>query len=146
MLDGGSGGVTDNLKAIAILGSTGSIGRQCLGVVESLPGQFSVVALAAGANVGLAAEQAARHRPKVVSVATEAGAVELRERLRTLGVEPLPEILAGPRGIHRVATHPEAQIVVSAAVGVVGLPATYAAVLEGKTIALANKEVLVAAG
>ncbi len=146
MLDGGLGGVTDSLKTISILGSTGSIGRQCLNVVESLPGRFAIAAIAAGSNVALAAEQAMRHHPKVVSLGNEEGARELRERLRAAGVDPLPEILFGSEGMERVATDPAAEIVVSAAVGVVGLPATYAAVKLGKTIALANKEVLVAAG
>ena len=146
MLVGGSGEDTDRVKRIAILGSTGSIGRQCLSVVESLPGQFEVVAIAAGKNVALAAEQAAKHRPKIVSVGAEKDTQELRARLRSMNGSPMPEIVSGPTGIERVATHPDAGIVVSAAVGVVGLPATYAAVRQGKTIALANKEVLVAAG
>ncbi len=146
MLDGGHGGVTDSLKTISILGSTGSIGRQCLNVVESLPGRFTIAAIAAGSNIALAAEQATRHHPKVVSVANEQDIQELRERLRAAGVDPLPELLFGREGMDRVATDPAAEIVVSAAVGVVGLPATYAAVKLGKTIALANKEVLVAAG
>src|SRR6202008_2770466 len=84
-------------------------------------------------------------KPKVVSVGTEAGARELRAILGS-SRKPFPEILFGPEGIERVATHPDAQLVVSAAVGVVGLPATYKAVESGKHIALANKEVLVAAG
>ncbi len=134
------------MKRIAILGSTGSIGRQCLSVIESLPGQFEVVAMAAGSNVALAAEQAAKFRPKVVSVGNANGVADLRDRLRALRVEPLPEFLSDAEGLLRVATHPDAVMVVSAAVGVVGLPATYAAVQHGKTIALANKEVFVAAG
>jgi 1-deoxy-D-xylulose-5-phosphate reductoisomerase len=138
------------MKRIAILGSTGSIGRQCLSVVDSLPGRFEVVALAAGSNVKLVASQIARHRPKVVSVATEGDAAELRAALgagrSAGGTDPNPEILFGSEGIERVATHPEAETVVSAAVGVVGLPATYQAIEHGKDIALANKEVLVAAG
>jgi 1-deoxy-D-xylulose-5-phosphate reductoisomerase len=134
------------VKRIAILGSTGSIGRQCLSVIESLPGQFEVVAMAAGSNVALAAEQAAKFRPKVVSVGNANGVADLRDRLRALRVEPLPEFLSDAEGLLRVATHPDAVMVVSAAVGVVGLPATYAAVQHGKTIALANKEVFVAAG
>jgi 1-deoxy-D-xylulose-5-phosphate reductoisomerase len=136
------------MKRIAILGSTGSIGRQCLQVVESNPGRFEVVALAAGSNVALAAEQVVRHRPKLVSVGTETAARELCTRLHAAadpGIESLG-ILFGPEGIERVATHPEAQTLVSAAVGVVGLPATYKAIQHGKDIALANKEVLVAAG
>jgi 1-deoxy-D-xylulose-5-phosphate reductoisomerase len=147
------------MKRISILGSTGSIGRQCLAVVDSLPGQFEVVALAAGSNVGLVAEQMARYRPKVVSVGTEAAANDLREALAHGARQPngsaaknsdkspaMPQIFFGAEGMERVATHPDAEIVVSAAVGVVGLPATYKAIERGKDIALANKEVLVAAG
>ena len=133
------------MKRISILGSTGSIGRQCLSVTDSLPGRFEIVALAAGSNIALAAEQVVRHRPKIVSVATEAGARKLCDMLSG-SRRPAPEILFGPEGIERVATHPDAEIVVSAAVGVVGLPATYKAIECGKQIALANKEVLVAAG
>jgi 1-deoxy-D-xylulose-5-phosphate reductoisomerase len=133
------------MKRISILGSTGSIGRQCLSVTDSLPGRFEIVALAAGSNIALAAEQVVRHRPKIVSVATEAGARKLCDMLSG-SRQPAPEILFGPEGIERVATHPEAEIVVSAAVGVVGLLATYKAIECGKQIALANKEVLVAAG
>jgi len=141
------------MKRIAILGSTGSIGRQCLRVVDSLPGMFEVVALAAGSNVPLAAEQAKRYGPKLVSVATEKAAAELcgalksqREREKASLRQPLPEILFGAEGIERVATYPDAETVLSAAVGVVGLRATYGAIEQGKNIALANKEVLVAAG
>ncbi len=134
------------MKRIAILGSTGSIGRQCLSVVESLPGQFAVVALAAGANLEELSAQIEKHRPQVVSVADETRARELRERLQARGVTPLPEIEHGRAGLLSVATHPDANIVVSAAVGVVGLEATYAAVKQGKQVALSNKEVLVAAG
>lgn len=142
------------MKKIAILGSTGSIGRQCLDVVDSLPGRFEVVALAAGSNVKLVAEQALRHKPTLVSVATEADAAELCARLKEArgksagkgGDVGPPEIVFGAEGIERVATHPDAQTVVSAAVGVVGLPATYKAIELGRDIALANKEVLVAAG
>jgi 1-deoxy-D-xylulose-5-phosphate reductoisomerase len=138
------------MNRIAILGSTGSIGRQCLAVVDALPGRFEVVALAAGSNIALAAEQAARYSPRVVAVGTEAGARELCDALakqRGKGKNPpQPEILFGPEGLERVATHPDVETVVSAAVGVVGLTATYKAIEHGKHIALANKEVLVAAG
>ncbi len=134
------------MKRLAILGSTGSIGRQCLNVVESLPGRFAVVGLAAGANVEVVAEQVQAHRPQVVSLANAEGATKLAERLRAMGVEPLPEIQHGAAGMEAVGTHPDAEMVLSAAVGVVGLRATYAAVKCGKQIALANKEVLVAAG
>ena len=136
------------MKALAILGSTGSIGRQTLQVVESLPERFRVVALAAGGNLEELAGQILRHRPQLVSVSDATKAAELRERLRDSanGAQPLPEIQHGREGLLSVATHPDAAIVVSAAVGVVGLEATYAAVLAGKRVALSNKEVLVAAG
>jgi 1-deoxy-D-xylulose-5-phosphate reductoisomerase len=135
------------LKRIAILGSTGSIGRQTLAVVESMPEErFGVVALAAGNNVEELARQILRHRPEVVSVATAALAEDLAERLRASDLTKLPEIQHGAAGLVAVATHPNAAILVSAAVGVVGLEATYAAVKAGKQVALSNKEVLVAAG
>jgi 1-deoxy-D-xylulose-5-phosphate reductoisomerase len=134
------------VKKIAILGSTGSIGRQCLSVVGSLAGRFSVVALAAGANLEELAAQVARYRPQLVSVADAHRVDELAERLRAQGQAPLPEIQWGSAGLEAVATHPEAELLVSAAVGVVGLRATYAAVRHGKRVALSNKEVLVAAG
>ena len=137
-----------HMKPISILGSTGSIGRQCLDVVASNAGKFQIVALAAGHNVKLAAQQAQKCRPQIISVATEAAAKELCAILKTKQENNhlQPEILFGPEGMERVATHPEAEMVVSAAVGVVGLPATYRAIEAGKHIALANKEVLVAAG
>jgi len=134
------------VKKLSILGSTGSIGRQCLSVVESLPDRFIVVALAAGGNLEELAGQIAHHRPELVSVADAAKAGELTSRLRDAGVSPLPAIHHGPEGMMAVGTHTAADIVVSAAVGVVGLPATYAAVKLRKTVALSNKEVLVAAG
>lgn len=142
------------MKRISILGSTGSIGRQCLRVVDDLPGQFEVVALAAGSNIPLVAEQVGRYRPKLVSVGTESAANDLRETLKYHEARSgdhgstisETEIAFGSEGIERVATHPDAEMVVSAAVGVVGLSATYQAIRRGKKIALANKEVLVAAG
>jgi 1-deoxy-D-xylulose-5-phosphate reductoisomerase len=134
------------VKKLAILGSTGSIGRQTLSVVESLPDRFSIVALAAGGNLEELAGQIARHQPEVVSVADPSKAAELEAKLRSSRVAKLPAIHHGAEGMMAVATHPAAQIVVSAAVGVVGLPATYAAVKLGRSVALSNKEVLVAAG
>ncbi|HLE37652.1 MAG TPA: 1-deoxy-D-xylulose-5-phosphate reductoisomerase [Candidatus Acidoferrales bacterium] len=134
------------MKRIAILGSTGSIGRQSLQVVESLEDRFHVVALAAGGNLEELTGQVERHRPQLVSVGDEKLADELAGRLREKGIAPLPEIQRGAAGLKAVATHAEADMVVSAAVGVVGLEATYAAVSAGKQVALSNKEVLVAAG
>jgi 1-deoxy-D-xylulose-5-phosphate reductoisomerase len=136
------------MQGLAILGSTGSIGRQTLQVVESLPERFRVVALAAGRNLEELTGQIARHRPELVSVSDAAKAAELWERLgqSANGQPSLPEIQHGREGLLSVATHPDAGVVVSAAVGVVGLEATYAAVQAGKRVALSNKEVLVAAG
>jgi 1-deoxy-D-xylulose-5-phosphate reductoisomerase len=134
------------VKQLAILGSTGSIGRQCLAVVDALAPRFGVAALAAGGNIEELAGQVERYRPEVVSVGDAANADALAERLRKKGIGKLPEIHHGREGILAVGTHAGAEIVVSAAVGVVGLEATYEAVKLGKTIALSNKEVLVAAG
>jgi len=134
------------VKQLAILGSTGSIGRQCLSVVDALAGRFGVVALAAGNNLDELAGQIERYRPELVSVADSEKADVLAARLREKGFAPLPAIHHGRQGMLAVGTHSSADIVVSAAVGVVGLEATYEAVKLGKTIALSNKEVLVAAG
>ena len=133
-------------KHLSILGSTGSIGRQTLSVIESLPDQFKVVALAAGANLDELTPQIERHHPELVSVATPQLAGELARRLREKSLSPLPAIHHGREGMLAVGTHPTAEIVLSAAVGVVGLEATYEAVKLGRTVALSNKEVLVAAG
>ena len=134
------------MKQLSILGSTGSIGRQCLSVVESLPERFCVVALAAGANLEELAGQIERHRPEVVSVGDAQKADELARQLRAKGIAPMPAIHHGREGMRAVGTHARADIVVSAAVGVVGLEATYEALKLGKSVALSNKEVLVAAG
>jgi 1-deoxy-D-xylulose-5-phosphate reductoisomerase len=134
------------LKRIAILGSTGSIGRQTLAVIEAMPERFGVAALSAGTNVEELAAQISRHNPELVSVATPDAASALAEKLRAVGAAKLPEIQHGSAGMRAVATHPGAATLVSAAVGVVGLEATYAAAKAGKQVALSNKEVLVAAG
>jgi len=134
------------MKSLSILGSTGSIGRQTLSVVESLPNEFRVAALAAGNNLDILLPQILRHHPELVSVATPQLADELVRRLREQNLTPLPAIHHGREGMLAAGTHPGVDIVVSAAVGVVGLEATYKAVTLGRTIALSNKEVLVAAG
>jgi 1-deoxy-D-xylulose-5-phosphate reductoisomerase len=133
------------MKRIAILGSTGSIGRSTLSVVESFPDRFQVVSLAAGRNVDLAFEQAKRWRPRVLSVALESQAENLKHRLKSAGITGI-EVVHGAGGTVTVATHPETDFVVSAIVGVAGLEATYEAVKAGKSVGLANKECLVAAG
>jgi 1-deoxy-D-xylulose-5-phosphate reductoisomerase len=131
---------------LSILGCTGSIGRQSLSVVESLSGRLAVVALAAGANLAELVNQIDRHKPELVSVADASKADELARLLRAKNLSPMPAIHHGREGMLAVGTHPKADILVSAAVGVVGLEATYEAVKLGKSIALSNKEVLVAAG
>jgi 1-deoxy-D-xylulose-5-phosphate reductoisomerase len=139
-------GILSFVKQLAILGSTGSIGRQCLSVVDAFAPRFGVVALAAGGNLDELIGQIERYQPEIVSVADAQKADVLASRLREKGIAKPPEIHHGEEGMLAVATHPQSDIVVSAAVGVVGLPATYEAIKFGKTIALSNKEVLVAAG
>ena len=134
------------MKRIAILGSTGSIGRSTLSIVESFPDRFSVVSMAAGNNVDLAFEQARRWRPQILSMATAEAADELQQRLKQSGLTNAIDITYGSKGTVQVSTHSDADFVVSAIVGVAGLEATYEAVKAGKTIGLANKECLVAAG
>src|SRR6202522_2643686 len=133
------------VKRIAILGSTGSIGRSTLSVAESYPERFQIVALAAGSNLEAAFEQALRWKPRAISMAAEADADALRARLKKNGLGGI-EVVHGAAGTVRVATHPEVDFVVSAIVGVAGLEATYEAVRAGKVVGLANKECLVAAG
>jgi 1-deoxy-D-xylulose-5-phosphate reductoisomerase len=133
------------MRRIAILGSTGSIGRSTLSVAESYPERFQIVALAAGANLDAASEQARRWRPRVISMASEPDADLLRARLKQAGLSEI-EVLYGPAGVVKIATHSEADFVVSAIVGVAGLEATYEAVKAGKIVGVANKECLVAAG
>src|ERR1700723_3273802 len=133
------------MKRIAILGSTGSIGRSTLSVAESYPARFQIVALAAGANLEAAFEQARLWHPRLVSMATEPNADILRGRLSKAGLSEI-EVVHGSAGAVEVATHAEVDFVVSAIVGVAGLEATYEAVKAGKTVGVANKECLVAAG
>jgi 1-deoxy-D-xylulose-5-phosphate reductoisomerase len=133
------------LKQIAILGSTGSIGQSTLSIIESYPERFAVAALAAGRNVDLAMEQCVRWRPAVVSMATPELADQLGARLRISGIHGI-EVVSGTAGTVAAATLPQVDFVVSAIVGVAGLEATYAAVRAGKTVGLANKEAMVAAG
>jgi 1-deoxy-D-xylulose-5-phosphate reductoisomerase len=133
------------MKRIAILGSTGSIGRSTLSVAESYPDRFQIVALAAGANLDAAFEQAQRWRPRLVSMAAERDADLLCARLKQGGISEI-EVVHGAAGTVEVATHSAVDFVVSAIVGVAGLEATYEAVKAGKTVGVANKECLVAAG
>jgi 1-deoxy-D-xylulose-5-phosphate reductoisomerase len=133
------------LKHICILGSTGSIGTSTLSIIERYPERFAVASLAAGQNVDLAFAQCQRWRPLVVSMATEPLAGELASRLKAAGLNAT-EVVHGTAGTVRAATHSRVDFVVSAIVGLGGLEATYAAVVAGKPVGLANKEALVAAG
>ena len=131
---------------VAILGSTGSIGCNSLRVIESLTATpMRVVALAAGTNVERLADQIATHLPEVVSVDTEAAAHDLRAMLFARDVD-LPRIVVGEEGLCEVATHRDADCVISATVGAVGFVPTLKALELGKRVALANKETLVMAG
>jgi 1-deoxy-D-xylulose-5-phosphate reductoisomerase len=131
------------MKRIAILGSTGSIGRSALAVVDAHRTQLAVVALAAGENAAELANQIARYRPAVVGVASDTALAALRD---CVGSGPRPAMSAGPEALLQVATHPDVDIVLCASAGTAALEAILAAIDAGKTVALANKEVLVMAG
>jgi 1-deoxy-D-xylulose-5-phosphate reductoisomerase len=133
-------------KGLCILGSTGSIGRQCLCVVKNASDRFHIVALCAGKNLELLAQQVRDFVPKLVVVGNSECIDPLRERLRNLGVSPTVQVACGVSGQIEAATHSEVDTVVSASHGTTGLVATYKAIQAGKRIGLANKEVLVAAG
>jgi len=133
------------LKHICILGSTGSIGTSTLSIIERYPERFAVASLAAGQNVDLAFTQCQRWRPLVVSMATEPLAGELASRLKAAGLHAT-EVVHGTAGTVQAATLSRVDFVVSAIVGLGGLEATYAAVVAGKPVGLANKEAMVAAG
>ena len=130
------------MKKLAVLGSTGSIGVSTLAIVEQFPDRFQVVALAAGKNLTKLKEQVQRFKPAIVSLTSEVDAQDLRSQLG----EFRGEIVWGNKGLLAVATHPEAEMVMSALVGAAGLAPTLAAIRAGKTIALANKEALVISG
>lgn len=131
------------MRKISLLGSTGSIGQSTLEVVTQHNDQFQVVAMAAGTNVTLLAEQIREHRPTLVSVSSYEAAKSLRE---LLGDAVKVDILVGEEGLLQVASFPEADFVMTAVVGSVGVAPTLAAIEAGKTIGLANKETLVSAG
>ena len=129
------------MKKIAILGSTGSIGTQTLEVARN-NGDLEIVSLAAGSNVKKLEEQIREFHPRLVAVWTEEKAKELRDAVKDLDVK----VVSGMDGLIEVCTHPEAEIVVTAIVGMIGIVPTIAAMKAGKDIALANKETLVTAG
>lgn len=129
-------------KVLSILGSTGSIGVSTLDVVRQHPESYRVAALSAGRNVDVLAQQVREFKPSVVSVQDAASAKALADKVSDLRCE----IVFGDKGALSVALAPEADTVVSAMVGAVGLKPTYAAICAGKQVALANKETLVMAG
>lgn len=130
------------MKKIAVLGATGSIGRQTLEVVDQLQDEVEVFALSAHGNVDLLAKQVDKYRPQLVAVSDQSKLPLLRSRL-----DGWPgRVLGGEQGLVEIATAPEVDLIVSAVVGVAGLVPTYAALQVGKQVALANKETLVAGG
>ena len=133
------------MKAISILGSTGSIGCNTLKVIDHL-GDIRVVAMAAGRNITKFAEQIAKYNPELVSCEDEAAAEDLERALERTSAHCAPRIEYGVKGLIAVSTHPEANTVVSATVGAIGFVPTLRAIEAGKRIALANKETLVMAG
>ena len=133
------------MKRIAIIGSTGSVGRNTLNVVDYLDGELEVVGLAANRSVTVLAEQAARYRPHTVVVADSSQLESFHKECAALGIE-VPQVLDGVAGLCSLAAADEVDLVVSAAVGAAGLEPTYAALASGKPVALANKEAMVIAG
>ena len=137
------------MKAISVLGSTGSIGTQTLEIAEEFPERFQVVALTAGTNVSLVVEQIQRHHPEVVALAEASLLPELEQQLNALPIEQqpsqFPQLVGGADGLKVAASWDSADLVVSGIVGCAGLLPTLAAVKAGKDLALANKETLIAA-
>jgi 1-deoxy-D-xylulose-5-phosphate reductoisomerase len=129
------------MKRVAILGSTGSVGRSTLAVVDAFHDQLKVVGLAAGGNIDLLAQQIARYHPELVSVRDRRDV----DRLRALLGDPV-DIVHGAEGACAVASLGSADVVIAAIVGAAGIPPVYAALKAGKRVGIANKEVLVAAG
>jgi 1-deoxy-D-xylulose-5-phosphate reductoisomerase len=129
------------MRRVAILGSTGSIGRSTLEVVDAFSDELEVVGLAAGANIELLARQVEAYRPKLVSVRSQADADALRQKVGS-GIV----VAHGSEGACEVASMPEADTVVAGIVGAAGLAPVYTALRHGKRVGIANKEVLVAAG
>ncbi len=135
-----------DLRRIAILGSTGSIGQSALAVVATHPERLRVVALAAGENIARFVEQVASFSPDTIAMSSARAVSDARAELRRRGAPDAATAFGGPEGLIAVATHPEADVVLFASSGTAALDAVLAAIEAGKTIALANKEILVMAG
>jgi 1-deoxy-D-xylulose-5-phosphate reductoisomerase len=134
------------MPRVAILGSTGSIGQSALAVVAAHPDRLRVVALAAGENIARFVEQVQAFAPDTIAMSTPRAMADAVGRLRGLASRQAVRALSGPEGLSAVATHPDADIVLFASSGTAALDAVLAAIDAGKTIALANKEILVMAG
>ena len=134
------------MKQVAILGSTGSIGRNALRVIESLGEPYRVSGLGAGSNVTLLAEQIEQHNPRIVSVSDDEACDQLRFQLKSRSISRVPYIATGVEGLSEVATADGVEVVIGAVVGARGLLPTYHALESGRRVALANKESLVIAG
>ncbi|MBT9315753.1 1-deoxy-D-xylulose-5-phosphate reductoisomerase [Leptothoe spongobia] len=132
------------MKAITLLGSTGSIGTQTLDILEHNPDKFRLVGIAAGRNVTLLAQQVRQFKPEIVAIHDASKLAEFKAAIAD--VDPQPQILAGADGIVEVARYGDAEAVVTGIVGCAGLLPTIAAIEAGKDIALANKETLIAGG
>ncbi len=132
------------MRKISILGSTGSVGRSTLAVIDAFPERLSVVGLAAGGNLEILSEQIAHYRPELVSVRTAEDASRLRAMIDSRGSRT--EIVHGSAGASAVAALPSADVVIAAIVGAAGIAPVHAALTAGKRVGIANKEVLVAAG
>lgn len=132
------------MQKLVILGSTGSIGKSTLSVVDNNPEQYQVFALVGGKNVELITEQCQQYQPRFVALDDEQAAAKLKENLTALGLKI--EVLAGQKAIYELASHPEVDMVMAAIVGAAGLLPTLSAVQVGKKVLLANKESLVTCG
>lgn len=132
------------MKAIALLGSTGSIGTQTLDIVAQYPDRFRIVGLAAGSNVTMLAQQIRQFKPEIAAICDESKLVELKEAIADLDQQPI--LLGGEAGAIEVARYGDSEAVVTGIVGCAGLLPTIAAIEAGKDIALANKETLIAGG
>jgi 1-deoxy-D-xylulose-5-phosphate reductoisomerase len=133
------------MKRIAILGATGSIGQSALDVVDAHSDRLQVVALGAGENTARFVDQISRFTPDTIAMATPAALADAQSALRLRNI-PIRTAASGPEGLLAVATHADADVVLFASSGTAGLDAVLAAIEAGKTIALANKEILVMAG
>jgi 1-deoxy-D-xylulose-5-phosphate reductoisomerase len=134
------------MRHIAILGSTGSIGQSALAVIAAHPDRLRVVAMAAGENIARLVEQVERFAPETIAMSASRALADACAELRRRGAHDPPRALNGPEGLIAVATHPDADVVLFASSGTAALDAVLAAIEAGKTIALANKEILVMAG